>query len=142
MLFAAGCAQAVAAQPRPAEVAVHVAAPIYFEAERHVGGAVSWRRYSGEGSVPYVVLGAAGVFCTTRYTYCRQVDFMLGDRGVGLTEWSEDRRFFVAPEARFLIDANLKLSRWSSGSRCRDRTTIGVCEQPLRSEAPDQAGVV
>ncbi len=30
--------------------------------------------------------------------------------GVGLAEWSEDRRFFVAPEARFLIDANLKLS--------------------------------
>ena len=143
LLFAASCAQAVAAQPRPDEVAVHVAAPIYFEAERHVGGAVSWRRYSGDrswglqleydfaidfghadhiawagfaksfgppdDSVPYIVLGAAGVFCTTRYTGCRQVDFMPGI-GVGLTEWSEDRRFFVAPEARFLIDANLKLS--------------------------------
>ena len=49
---------------------------------------------------PYIVLGAGGVFCTTRG--CRQTDFMQGI-GVGLTKWSEDGRFFVGPEASFAL---------------------------------------
>lgn len=59
--------------------------------------------------MPYIVLAAAGVFYTTRYDGWGGVSFAPGI-GVGLTQWSEDRRFFVAPEARFLIDAHIRLS--------------------------------
>ena len=51
--FAAAALLAVIAQPadaqHPDHVAVHVGAPLYFEADPHRGGAVSWRKYFGRG---------------------------------------------------------------------------------------------
>lgn len=60
-------------------------------------------------SVPYIVLGGAGAYWHTLYGSHTGVMFRPGI-GVGLTRWNETRTRFVAPEARFGINAHWTLS--------------------------------
>ena len=132
----------LAAAQQSDHFAVHVGAPLYTEADLHLGGAVSWRKQFGRGwglnaeynfsttgdhsdhvlwigaaksfgpldeSVPYIVIGGAGAYWHTLHGGHGGVRFTPGI-GVGLTRWNKSRTWFVAPEARFRINADLTLS--------------------------------
>ena len=59
-------------------------------------------------SVPYLVIGGAGIY---RHTFADTAGFRhaLGV-GVGWRRWNDNRRWFIAPEARLLINAHFTAS--------------------------------